>query len=131
MSLQTSQCRYSVNHSMTGKCSKKCTSTKGESIQCNLCGMWAHASCEGISCEQFKAIKSLSSLNNFVYYCKVNDCAGHITVNWVKSHDLSQIETIVSDLTKKHITSEYSTIQKAVSDLSVKIDNLQAGVATM
>ena len=112
-----------------GKCSKKCTSTKGESIQCDLCGMWAHATCDGISREQFKAIKNLSSLNNFVYYCQVNDCANrikNITAEWVKSHDASQIETIVSDLTKKHLTTEFATIQKAVCDLSAKIDNLQS-----
>jgi len=112
-----------------GKCSKKCTSTKGESIQCDLCGMWAHATCEGISKEQFKAIKSLSSLSNIVYYCQVHDCSSrikNITVDWVQSRDGSQIDTTVSDLTKKHLTAEHSTIQEAVSDLSAKIDKLQA-----
>jgi len=112
-----------------GKCNKKCTSTKGESIQCDLCGMWAHTTCEGISREQFKAVKALSSLNNFVYYCQTHDCASrikNITADWCQSHDASQIETLVSDLTKKNLTAEYSNIQKAVSDLSAKIDSLQA-----
>ena len=111
-----------------GKCNKKCTSAKGESIQCDLCGMWAHTTCECISREQFKAVKSLSSLSNFVYYCQVNDCASHIkniTIDWVQSHVSLQIESIVSDLTKEHLSKEYS-LQKAVSDLSAKIDNLQA-----
>ena len=51
-----------------GKCNKKCSS-EGESIQCELCGLWAHASCENVTREQYKAIKSLSTLNNLVYYC--------------------------------------------------------------
>jgi len=87
-----------------GKCGKKCTSTKGESIKCDLCGMWAHATCEGISREQFKAVKTLSSLSNFVYYCRVNDCANrikNITVDWVQSRDALNIESTVSELTKR------------------------------
>ena len=81
-----------------GKCNKKCTSTKGESIQCDLCGMWAHTTCEGISREQFKAVKALSSLNNFVYYCQTHDCASrikNITADWCQSHDASQINLSV------------------------------------
>ena len=73
-----------------GKCNKKCTSApKGESNQCDLCGMWAHATCECISHEQFKAVQSLSSLSNFVHYCQVNDCASrikNITIDLVQSH---------------------------------------------
>ena len=71
----------------------------------------------------------MSSLSNIVYYCQINDCANRIkdiTAEWVHSHDASQIESIVSDLTNKHLTTEYSTIQKAVCDPSAKIDNLQA-----
>jgi len=37
--------------------------------------MWAYANCEGIFRDRFKAIKSLSSLSNFVYYCQANDSA--------------------------------------------------------
>ena len=108
------------------KCGKKCTSTKGESIQCDLCGMWAHATCDGILREQFKAANSLSSLSN---HCQIDDFANHmknITIDWVQSHDASKIESIVSDLIKEHLTTEHSTIQKAVSNLSAKIDKLQA-----
>ena len=48
---------------LCGKCNKKCTS-KSESIQCDLCGLLVHASCEDISKDQYKAIKSLSGLDN-------------------------------------------------------------------
>jgi len=33
---------------------------------------------------------------------------------------------VVSNITKEHLSTEYATIQKAVTDLSAKIDNLQA-----
>jgi len=58
---------------LCGKCSKK-FSNKSESIQCDLCGLWAHASCEDISKDQYKAIKSLSGLDSVVYYRHNNDC---------------------------------------------------------
>ena len=54
-----------------GKCNKRCT-LKGEAIQCDLCCVWVHAVCEGITWDQYKAIKSLSSLDNLVYHCKMN-----------------------------------------------------------
>ena len=113
---------------LCGKCNKKCT-TKGESIQCDLCGLWVHASCEDISKDQYKAIKTLSALDNIVYYCRNNDCRSrikYITNEWVKSQDTSKIDEIVTNLTQQHISTEYQTIQKAVSDLSNKIIHLQA-----
>jgi len=72
------------------KCNKKC---KGESIQCDLCDLWVHATCEGITREHFKVIKSLSSLSNFIFYCQVNNCASrikNITFEWVQSLKLIQ-----------------------------------------
>ena len=36
-----------------GKCNKRCTA-KGEFIQCDLCGNWAHANCENITRDQYK-----------------------------------------------------------------------------
>ena len=59
------------------KCGKKCLS-KGESIQCDLCGTWEHANWENISRDQYKAITPFSSLNNLVYYCQVHDCLNHV-----------------------------------------------------
>jgi len=91
--------------------------------------MWAHATCEGISREYFKAIESLSSLSNYIYHCQANDCAcciKNITIEWVQFHVSLQIESAVADITKKHPSTEYTIIQKAVTDLSTKIDILQA-----
>ena len=109
-----------------GKCKKKC---KGESIQCDLCGLWAHASCEGINKDQYKAITTFSALENVVYYCRNNDCSNRVKFiinEWAKSQDTCKIDEIVTNLTQKHISNEYQILQKAVSDLSNKILHLQA-----
>ena len=111
-----------------GKCGKKCLS-KGESIQCDLCGTWAHANCENITRDQYKAITSLSSLNNLVYYCHSHDCINRvksIISDWIKANGTSEIKEVVTGLTQQYLSSEHSALQKAVSDLSSRIDKLQA-----
>ena len=98
-----------------GKCKKKC---KGESIQCDLCGLWAHASCEGITRDQYRAITAFSTIDNVVYYCRTNDCSSRIkfiTNEWVK----------FTNQTQQHLINEYQTLQRAVTELSNKISQLQ------
>ena len=73
-----------------GKCKKKC---KGESIQCDLCGLWAHASCERITRDQYRAITAFSTKDYVVYYCHTNDCSSRIkfiTNEWVKFTNQTQ-----------------------------------------
>ena len=50
-----------------------------------------------------------------------------ITSEWIKSqaYDLTQIEDVVTNLTKQYLLTEHDALQKAVSDLSSKIDKLQ------
>ena len=112
---------------------QKCTS-KGEAIQCDLCCIWVYAVCEGIIQDQYKVIKSLSSLVNLVYHCKINNCINHfknIKSEWIKCQacDTSQVETTVTKLTQHYLATEHDVLRKVVSDLS-KIDNLHvhAGV---
>ena len=84
-----------------GKCGKKCLS-KGESTQCDLCGTWAHANYENITRDQYKAITSLSSLNNLVYYCHSHDCINRvksIISDWIKANGTSEIKEVVTGLT--------------------------------
>ena len=42
------------------------------------------------------------------------------------NQDTNKIDEIVTNLTQKHLSNEYQTLQKAVSDLSSKIQYLQA-----
>ena len=112
-----------------GKCNKKCTS-RGDAIQCDLCGMWVHAVCEGISHEKYKAIKSLA-LENVVYYCQINSCLSrfkNITNDYIKHQEQinTDLETMVSNISQQSLTTEYDNLQKAVANLSTRIDNLTA-----
>jgi len=45
---------------------------------------------------------------------------------WIKSHDSSNIESTVASLTKEYLFTEHQILQKAVTDLSTKIDSLTA-----
>ena len=45
---------------------------------------------------------------------------------WIQTRHSSQIEEVVVDLTKQYLSSEHGALQKAVSDLSSRIDKLQA-----
>jgi len=43
------------------------------SLQCDLCGHWVHASCEGIKRDQYHQLSQLAS--SISHYCKLNECA--------------------------------------------------------
>ena len=125
---------YVLNKSLDvcGKCNKKCSS-KAEAIQCDMCCMRVHAACDNVTKEQYKAIKSLSPLRNSMYYCNINNCLDRfnsITSEWIKyqAYDSTQLETVVTNLTQQYLSTEHDALQKAVSDLSSKIDKLQAQV---
>jgi len=60
-----------------GHCKERCTDSgkQGQAVQCDLCGVWVHASCDGISVDQYTQLVSLtSSVENIVYLCKLNSC---------------------------------------------------------
>ena len=60
-----------------GHCSKRCTSKgpSSEAIQCDLCGFWVHAACEGLNKDQFRLLNQLSqSVDNVAYFCNLNQC---------------------------------------------------------
>ena len=117
-----------ISLDVCGKCNKKC-SPKSESIRCNLCSVWVHASCENLTRDEYKGIKLLSKLDNLVYYCHAHDCYNrikNIIHGWIETHGTSQIEKMVGSLTKQCLSSEHDALKKVVSDLSSRIDKLQA-----
>ena len=60
-----------------GHCNNCCTETgkQGQAVQCDLCSVWVHAECDGISVDQYKALVSLtSSVDNIAYLCRLNSC---------------------------------------------------------
>lgn len=61
----------------------------------------------------------------------MHDCSNRIKnliSKWIQIHCTSQLEGVVVDLGKQYLSSEHSIriLQKAVSDLSSRIDKLQA-----
>jgi len=61
------QVKSSVCIDVCNHCNKKC-SQKGETLQCDLCGHWVHASCEGIKRDQYRQLSQLvSSLQNIYH----------------------------------------------------------------
>jgi len=46
--------------------------------------------------------------------------------DWIKSHDSSNIDGTIASLTKEYLSTEHQILQKAVTDLSTKIDALTA-----
>ena len=115
-----------------GKCNRKCTNTE-KAIQCDLCCMWVHAHCEGINLQEYNAIETLSSVANSVYFCTINNCQSrfrNITNEWIQhqacgsSKPGSSAPTLSDKI--ESLTTAHNTIQKAVSDLSNKIVNLQS-----
>ena len=58
--------------STCGHCKERCTESgkQGQAIQCDLCGVWVHASCEGVSEDQYKQLVSFTStIENIAYTC--------------------------------------------------------------
>jgi len=115
-----------------GKFNKKCTNAE-KAIQCDLCCMWVHALCEGINLQEYNAIETLSQVSNIVYFCIINNCQSqfrNITNEWIQHQACgsSKIELSAPTLSDKieSLTTAHNTIQKAVSDLSNKIVNLQS-----
>ena len=65
------------NASLCKHCNKQCTETGEQAlaIQCDLCGVWVCAVCDGISPDQYQGLISLtSSIENLAYLCKLNSC---------------------------------------------------------
>jgi len=60
------------------KCSQV-LGTDGKAVQCELCGAWVHAKCEGVSDKIYDKMNAvLGDLNKLVYYCDSNNCISKI-----------------------------------------------------
>ena len=111
---------------LCGHCGKNC-SDKGlnEAIQCDLCE-WVHASCEGVSSDDYKLLTNLTSSENVIYYCNLNQCLSRVK-QIVFQHFNRTKES--SNKTKEisvppALLSEQQTLRDSVSTLSDKIKSL-------
>jgi len=134
-----------------GHCKKRCTVSgkQGQAVQCDLCGVWVHASCDGIGVEQYKQLVSLtSSIENIAYLCKLNSCQSRFKqmilkcVKATDNHDdlYSRLEKVEAKLDgivqevgsqlqnhNKSIPSNTSEVEvklnKVVQDLGTRLDS--------
>ena len=106
-----------------GYCSKKCT-LRSEAIQCDLCHSWVHASCEGISKQDYELLTQVTgSVENVVYFCKLHSC---LTVNKKLLNDhLNTLSSDNADLPSlRSLQTEQLNLHKIISKVSAKIDDL-------
>ena len=107
-------------------CNGKCTET-GESskaMQCEICYSWVHATCDGLSMEEYDSFNKLSAtVSNIAYCCNLNHCYFCLTQLIAKPHggtskDLDQVLKLVVD--------NYVLLQESISKLSSKIEELNS-----
>ena len=106
-------------------CNKKCT--KGsEAVQCDLCYSWLHASCEGLSKEQYKLLTQLTStVDDVMYYCKLSKYetrSKQLMFNSIHKA-LFPFDNSETDETEP-LMLEQNAIRKEISDLSAKVNAL-------
>ena len=61
--------------------------------------------------------------------CQIQDCLNRtksILNDWIISHDSSNIKRTVAGLTKEYLSTEHQVLQKAITNLSTKIDTFTA-----
>ena len=118
----------SKNVDVCHHCNKKCTK-KSEAVQCDLCYSWLHASCEGLSKEQYKLLTQLiSTVDNVMYFCKLNKCetrSKQLMFNSINK-TLFPTENIITDATAETLVSEQNALKKDISELSAKLNALCA-----
>ena len=96
-----------------------------EAIQCDLCAMWVHASCEGVSSDDYKLLTNLTSAtDNVIYYCNLNQCLSR-----VKQIVFQHFNNKLDKPDHSHLTVE--GLSKHFDDLSLKIVDLSAKPLTL
>jgi len=92
-------------------------------LQCDLCGHWVHASCEGIKRDQYCQLSQLaSSLQYISHYCKLNECANRVKLivgEWMHSKaEDSDAET------SNNLKNEQEAINASIQTIATKIQEL-------
>ena len=109
---------------------KKCTmkGKNSEAIQCDVCFIWVHASCEGFSKENYKVFSDLSkSFPNIAYCCKLNGCYTRLN-QLVASNDTSNLPTEINNVLGD-LRKNYSLVQEEISKISTSINSLSSNNA--
>ena len=79
----------------------KLCSKKGMSLQCEVYYNWVHASCEGVSNDDYKLFNKLSAaVPNIVYCCNLNQCYAC----------LNQLTSVANNLTFDNVEQTFQAI---------------------
>ena len=102
---------------------------KGTSFQCEVCYRWVHASCEGVSNDNYKLFNKLSaSMPNIVYCCNLNQYYA----------SLSQLTSVANNPPTENVDhhnfqifiDNHNVLENSVSKLGTQIEALsQANLA--
>ena len=70
------------------QCNKKCTEEgkASKAIQCEVCYSWVHASCDGLSNEEYDLFNQLSASVSNIAYCNMNHCYTRLNQLTANSH---------------------------------------------
>ena len=105
-------------------CKKPCT-RKSEALQCDLCAVWVHARCEGITSELYKSLNLVfSKVSNLSYYCEANHCYSRnkqLTYDYFKKMDQD-----INIPSLRSLQAEQVNLQKSITNMSTKIDELSS-----
>ena len=108
-------------------CNKKCTikGKNSEAIQCDICYVWVHASCESFSREQYKALSDLSkSFPNLAYCYKLNGCFTCLN-QLIARNDTSKPSTEIDEVLE-NMEKNYSSVNQAITTISENINQLSS-----
>ena len=103
-------------------CNKRCTNRgkSSEAIEYEICHSWVHASCEGISKENYKLFNQVVSvIPNIVYCYKLNQCCTKLNqLTSVANNPLP--DTVNNNL--QELSEQHVTLKKAVAQLGSRIE---------
>ena len=114
MSQEARARRDSKNKDLCGKCDKVCTERQ-DSVTCDLCGMWHHTKCEGVSQDAYKLLSKDDS--GIKWYCK--KCDTFATGFMQNMKQLSQRQ----DRLEKKFEDLQNTVEDNIDKLEGRVDD--------
>ena len=99
-------------------CHRDCTEEgeNSKAVQCEICYSWVHASCDGLSNEDYDLFNKLSTtVSNIAYCCNLNYCFSRL--NQLTSGSYTESTTNL-DQTLKLITDNHTKLQESISNVT-------------
>jgi len=105
-------------------CSEVCVSDS-KAVQCDLCGVWAHAVCEGISIESYDRFNDVcANVSGISYYCEANHCNSRIK-QLIHAH-YANLDQQVDLPSLRSLQAEQANLHRLFSEVSSKVDDLKS-----